>query len=143
LIDARVFVDSLALRGIRLFPDGDGLIVEPASKLTDDDCRAIRQHKPALLTHLRSHTEPASTISADSRSPLISPEVRTKIEAIEADARAKGWPAELLWNAGFWDRPRGLAALLDVDDEIVDVTGEEVAILKCRRDIQRFRRNAS
>lgn len=37
----------------------------------------------------------------DPRSPLIPPEVRAKIESIETDARAKGWPAELLWNGGF------------------------------------------
>jgi hypothetical protein len=66
--------------------------------------------------------------------------VRSKIEAIEAEARAKGWPAELLWNGGFfWDSPRGLAALLDADDEIVEVTPEVITILKYRRDIQHFR----
>ena len=31
---------------------------------------------------------------------------------LEAEARGKGWTAELLWNAGFWDMPRGLAAVL-------------------------------
>jgi hypothetical protein len=65
------------------------------------------------------------------------------IESIEADARTKGWPAELLWNAGFWDFPRGLAALLDPEDEIVEVTPDSIAIAKCRRDIQRFRRHTA
>jgi hypothetical protein len=39
--------------------------------------------------------------------------VRAVIESIKLDARAKGWPAELLWNNEFWGSPRGLAALLD------------------------------
>jgi hypothetical protein len=79
----------------------------------------------------------------DSRRPLIPPEVRAKIEAVEADARAMGWPPELLWNAGFWDSPRGLAALLDPEDEIGEVTADYIEVLKCRRDLQRFRRCAT
>jgi hypothetical protein len=71
---------------------------------------------------------------------IIPAEVRSKIEAIEVDARAKGWPAELLWNARFWDCPRGLAAVLDHDDEIVEVRPDYIAILKTRRDLLRFRR---
>jgi hypothetical protein len=74
------------------------------------------------------------------RRPLIPPAVRSKIEAIESDARAKGWPAELLWNAGFWDTPRGLAALLDPVDEIAEVTADAITILKPRSAVVRFRR---
>jgi hypothetical protein len=65
------------------------------------------------------------------------------IGAIEADARAKGWPAELLWNNGFWDCPRGLAAILDAGDEIGDVTPDYIEIWKLRRDRQRFMRRVS
>jgi hypothetical protein len=71
------------------------------------------------------------------------PEVRSKIETIEPAARQLGWPAELLWNADFWDSPRGLAAVLEVQDEIIEVTSEFIAILKSRRDVLRFRREAS
>lgn len=77
----------------------------------------------------------------DSRHPLIPPEVRAKLEAIEVEARSKGWPAELLWSSEFWDLPRGLAAVLDPDDEIVEVSAQCITILKYRRDIQRFRRH--
>jgi hypothetical protein len=42
-------LNSLNARGLRLIRDGDGLIVKPASKLTDADRQAIRQHKPELL----------------------------------------------------------------------------------------------
>jgi len=45
--------------------------------------------------------------------PLIPEAIRAKIEAIEPEARAKGWPAELLWNNAIWDLPRGIAAVLD------------------------------
>jgi len=82
-------------------------------------------------------------VPPDSRSPIIPLEVRSKIEAIEAEARAKGWPPELLWNAGFWDTPRGLAAVLDPEDEIDQVTPEYISILKIRRDLLRFRRHAA
>jgi hypothetical protein len=46
----------------------------------------------------------------------------------------------LLWNASFWDRPRGLAAVLDAEDEIVEVAPDHIAVLKMRRDLLRFRR---
>jgi hypothetical protein len=78
----------------------------------------------------------------DSRSPLIPPAIREKIEAIETEARRLGWPPELLWNGGFWDLPRGLAAVLDPGDEIGDVTADCITILKTRRDLLRFPRHA-
>src|SRR5215472_13195203 len=49
---------------------------------------------------------PTPTVTPDSRHPLINPTVRAKLEAIESDARRMSWPAELLWNANFWDSPR-------------------------------------
>jgi hypothetical protein len=39
-----------------------------------------------------------SVTPADSRYSLIPPEVRAKIEGIEADVRAKGWPVEMLYS---------------------------------------------
>ena len=84
----------------------------------------------------------ADTVTPDSRRPLVPPEVRTKIEAIERDARRMGWPPELLWNSGFWDYPRGLAAVLDGEDEIAEVREEYIEVLKIRRDLLRFRRHA-
>jgi hypothetical protein len=72
---------------------------------------------------------------------LVTSEVRAKIEAIEPEARGLGWPAELLWNNGFWDSPRGLAAVLDPEDEIAEVTPNYIAILKVHRDLLRFRRH--
>ena len=81
-------------------------------------------------------------MTPNSRLPLIPPDVREKIEAIESEARGKGWPAELLWNCGFWDCPRSLAALLEPEDEIAEVTPDYIAILKLRRELLRFRRHA-
>jgi hypothetical protein len=86
---------------------------------------------------------PGVAVTPNSRSPLVSRGVRSVIEAIEADARAKGWSVELLWNGGFWDSPRGLAAVLDSEDEIVEVTADYISILKTRHHLLRFRRYAA
>jgi hypothetical protein len=84
-----------------------------------------------------------SSVTPDSRHPLIEESVRAMIEAVEPQARALGWPAELLWNSNFWDRPRGLASLLDPEDSIAEVTADHISILKTKRDLLRFqRRNA-
>ena len=82
-------------------------------------------------------------VTPNSRHPLIPDVVREKIAAIEPTARNLGWPPELLWNANFWDSPRGLAAVLDADDEIVEVAAEYIAILKVKRDLLKFRRTAA
>jgi ribosomal protein L37AE/L43A len=82
-------------------------------------------------------------VTPNSRAPLIPDAVREKIAAIEGDARNLGWPPELLWNANFWDSPRGLAAVLDADDEIAEVTAEYISILKVKRDLLKFRRHAA
>jgi hypothetical protein len=134
---------SFRERGIRLRADGDALTVVPRSKLTDEDRQAIRDNKLLLLDHLKMLEVVARNVTPDSRHPLISDVIRAKIEAIEPEARAKGWPAELLWNAWFWDYPRGLAAVLDADDEIADVTAEFIEIVKMKREVLRFRRTNS
>jgi len=97
----------------------------PPEQLVDEEGKAVRY------------------VPRNSRSPLIADEVRTKIEAIEGDARAKGWPAELLWNNAFWDLPRGLAAVLDDNDEIVAVDTDAITILKLHKHLTRFLRRQS
>jgi hypothetical protein len=136
-VQAAQILASFRKRGIQVVSDGVDLMVRPTAKLTIQDRQAIRSNKSDLIAHLRDERN----ITPDSRHPLIGPEVRAKIEAIEPDARAKGWPAELLWNNAFWDLPRGLAAALDDDDEIVEVTPDHIKILKCRRDVLRFLRH--
>ncbi len=108
----------------------------PKSDYEPDHIRAAKCADPAT-----DRAAWARDIVPDSRNPLIPPDVRAKIENIEPEARAKGWPAELLWNCGFWDYPRGLAGVLDAEDEIDEVTPEYVVILKSRRDLLRFRRH--
>jgi len=104
----------------------------------------VRQPRPepAAASHVDPRPSWTRSVTPDSRRPLVPPEVRTKIEAIECDARRMGWPPELLWNANFWDLPRGLAAVLDAEDEIDEVTPEYVVILKSRRELLRFRRHS-
>jgi hypothetical protein len=90
--------------------------------------------------HETSSRTPTSQVIPNSRAPLACLEVRLKIETIEPEARRLGWPAELLWNAGFWDSPRGLAAVVDSGDEIIEVACDFIKILKTRRDLLRFQR---
>jgi hypothetical protein len=82
-------------------------------------------------------------VTPNSRAPLIPDAIREKIAAIEPTARNLGWPPEQLWNSGFWDSPRGLAAVLDEGDEIAEVTADYISILKVKRDLLRFRRHAA
>ena len=141
-MEIEALIASLETRGIRLIPSGaDRLLATPSTLLSDADREAIRANKPAILRALTAK-RPARIV-ADSRNPLVSPTVRAKIEAIEPEARRLGWPGELLWSAGFWDAPRGLAAVLDDGDLIVEVTEAAIEILKLKRDRQVFmRRNA-
>jgi hypothetical protein len=99
-------------------------------KLTGNHCGCLKDNPSEVESNLSP---------IDLRGTLIPDIIRTKIEAIEGEARAKGWLSERLWNAGFWDRPRGLAALLDPEDEIREVTADYIEILKFGRDLQRFR----
>jgi hypothetical protein len=134
---AETLLDELKARGIRIEPGVKGkLHLTPKTRVTPELVVAVREHKPALLARLQV----VRNVTPDSRNPLLRPDVRAKIQAVEAEARAKGWPAELLWNAGFWDGPRGLAAVLDSEDEIGDITSDYIEILKTRRDLLRFRR---
>jgi hypothetical protein len=79
-------------------------------------------------------------IPPNSRGPLVPDAIRTKIEAVEGEARRLGWEPERLWNSNFWDQPRGLAAIMDEGDEIAEVSADSIAILKTERRLVRFRR---
>jgi hypothetical protein len=83
------------------------------------------------------------SVPPNSRLPLVPDAVRAIVEGIEADARAQGWPAELLWNSNFWDCPRGLATILDESDVIAEVTPEFIEIIKTKHSILRFPRRVS
>ena len=145
-MSAQTLITELAAKGIRIESrPGGTLYLAPKSKLTSELVQQIRQHKPALIAYLIGDTNghrPASTSSVipDARHPLILEAIRAKIEAIEPEARAKGWPAELLWSRVYWDLPRGLAAVLDPEDEITEVTSDIIEIVRMRRNVLRFRR---
>jgi hypothetical protein len=109
---------------------------------------AARATEPVRSAHVSGTEVPASPTTRrhdapDSRSPLIPEITRAKIEAIESEARRLGWPAELLWNSEFWRQPRGLAAILGDDDEIVAVTADHIEIFCVARSLLRFNRRAS
>jgi hypothetical protein len=147
-MNAQQILDEVRRCGAALVIIHGRLKASPPGVLPGDLKVAIRERaaeiKVRLLApaaRLAPPTASARAITPDSRSPIIPPEVRVKIENIEGEARAKGWPAELLYNANFWDSPRGLAAVLEEDDEIVEVSPDHIAILKVRRDLLRFRRH--
>jgi hypothetical protein len=83
------------------------------------------------------------------------PEITAKIKQIEADAIEKGWPPEYLWNDDFWATPRGLATVLEIQDEITEVAIEYIGISRIngrpivdgvretRRVSLKFRRNGA
>jgi hypothetical protein len=155
-MNAQAILDEVRRRGASLLIVDGRLKVSPPGLLPDTLKAAIREQVAVIKSRLTAPPEPAkrplpdavcalwtSQVVPDSRSPLIPQDIRANIEAIECKARGMGWPPELLWNAGFWDRPRGLAAILDPDDQISQVTPEYIEILKCRRDLQRFRRHVA
>lgn len=142
----QAFIEALTQRGVKLTVSERLVVDAPIGLLAPDEVERLREHKAELLAYLHAtvpQRQPTRDVIPDSRHPLVAPEVRRKIEAIEAEARAKGWPAELLWNGGYWDRPRGLAALLDADDEISEVTPDHIGILKTRRDLLKFQRHTA
>jgi hypothetical protein len=58
---AQELIATLSARGVQLMPDGDGLVVKPASKLTDAEREAIRTHKPELIRLL----QPCEHVASD------------------------------------------------------------------------------
>jgi len=156
-LSATEIIEHARKLGVRLAVF-DGIIkASPPNTLPEELKAAIREHAPevrALLAARPARSErltlpgvdPATwtrAVTPNSRAPLIPDAIREKIAAIEPTARNLGWPPELLWNASFWDSPRGLAAVLDVDDEIVEVTADYISILKIKRDLLKFRRTAA
>ena len=138
---------ELRSRGVRVEIGANGkLRLAPARAIEPALLERVREQKAELVALLRAlpaehRAAWTQSVTPDARHPIIPPEVRAKIETIEMEARLLGWPAELLWNAGFWDCPRGIAALLDADDEIAEVTPDYIGILKTRRDLLKFRRH--
>ncbi|MGB9670678.1 MAG: hypothetical protein ACPLXR_05955 [Halothiobacillaceae bacterium] len=55
-MNAAALLADLRAAGFALHPDGDRLIVSPASKLTPAQREAIREHKPGLLACLWAET---------------------------------------------------------------------------------------
>jgi hypothetical protein len=122
--------------------DQDNQQREPARDEPSGNATKGRDPAPVGATVRPSSATSAQSSPAgppNSRSPLISEGVRAKIEAIEAEARSKGWPAELLWNNQFWGSPRGLAACLEAEDEIIEVASDFI-VIRTGRDVQRFSR---
>ncbi len=49
MIDAETLLSSLSARGIEVAVKGENLLIEPASKLTDEDRAALRENKAEII----------------------------------------------------------------------------------------------
>lgn len=67
--DARGLLRDLTQRGFRLRVNGDRLLIAPASRLTDEDRRRIRQHRDALLAMLRGELPTPPWRGIEARQP--------------------------------------------------------------------------
>ena len=116
-MDAQALVRDFTSRGIKLFPNGSKLTVQPASRLTNEDRDAIRQHKLALLAwavadqalallnRLKTYTLPAGRMEA---ARAIAERLRPLLAAPELDPRAalaalQAMEAELTALGGVYD----------------------------------------
>jgi len=64
--------------------------------------------------------------------------VAAEIRRVEPQARSLGWSQWRLWESRFWPGPRGLAALMEPGDQIMEVTTEWIRIQKRHGIQQRF-----
>jgi len=139
----KALADTVIERG-RLAGQKRGILLKSVPPPTTRLGQSAPPHSPADPDPSEASKAEAADwrqgVTPSSRRPLIPDAVRATIEAIEADARAMGWPAELLWNAEFWGSPRGLAAVIDESDAIGEVTVDYIEILKSERSILRFQR---
>ena len=101
MMTAETLVVTFASRGIELAADGDTLMAKPASKLTDADREAIRQHKAALLDLLCAAPQRAPCAvpeDAAPQAPAIAPEPAPNAQA-EPEPQAiapPGLPLDLI-----------------------------------------------
>src|SRR3984957_16444540 len=94
-MNAPALLANFRSRKIRIIPDGDSSIVEPASKLTTADREAIRQHKTSPLAFF-SETEILSNnilrhCKASETKTSTDPERHLKLYAIAEESRSASW----------------------------------------------------
>ena len=70
----------------------------------------------------------------------VEPPVAAEIRRVEDQARALGWPQWRLWESRFWPGPRGLAAVMEPGDQVMELTAEWIKIRKRDGIQQRFYR---
>jgi hypothetical protein len=73
---------ELRLLRLKLTPNGERLIVEPASLLTDELRAAIKAHKPELLRELANEARPHHRFPAWTRSCYGERRVRRRREGL-------------------------------------------------------------
>ena len=80
---------DLTRQGFTFAPDGDGIRVTPASRLTAEQREAIRAHKPALLALLAAPLRPAPAFLWDqAEAERLLADLREALARIEAAVAA-------------------------------------------------------
>jgi hypothetical protein len=129
-MEAVGLITDLWKRGIRLSldgEDGDKLWVEPASRLTDEDRRAIRSLKPELMRMLRADVLPDPDRIIPEQ-PVISELMR-----VLPDLDRHAWPKEV---------QQSLLARIWPGDRIVNVTVDSLLVsARSPRECYRVWRN--
>jgi hypothetical protein len=115
-MEAVGLITDLWKRGIRLSldgEDGDKLWVEPASRLTDEDRRAIRSLKPELMRMLRADVLP------DPDRIIPEQPVIAELMRVLPDLDRHAWPKEV---------QQSLQARIWPGDRIVNVTDDSLLV---------------
>jgi hypothetical protein len=83
-------INSLGGRGIRLYPAGDKLAVEPADRLTDQDRVLLRKHRDSLLALLSApeNREPATAPAIGESIPPLPIDLSRIADAIARNPRS-------------------------------------------------------
>ncbi len=151
---------ELRQRGIRVEPATGGKLRLTPARAADpallEKVRAFKAELLALVTAAPIGTADSPVvISRDEENaidrlalvdgwqpdPRVPETVRSEIARIEREALRLGWSRERLWVRAFWpDQPRGLAAVLQEEDEIAEVAAGYITILRARRSLLRFPR---
>lgn len=126
-------LSELKRHGFEVRCEGDRLQVRPSLKFAPAELAAAARARKAELLDLLRQPEPKEALGHN-----VASEVRAEIARIEPAALAVGWLPARLWNSVFWPAPRGLAAVLDGSDRIVEVTREWILIRKADGNQQRF-----
>jgi hypothetical protein len=94
---------DLTRQGFNLAPEGDGIGVRPARRLTEQQQEAIRAHKPALLTLLAAPPQLAPSFTWDqAEAERLLGQIREALARVERAVAADEAPAHRVAVVQLW-----------------------------------------